>query len=90
MTLTPFEEAEQSRTKSTLFYATLVATHDLVQMSNEAELQVEAYKDMLRRGAKSSQQERDVTVQAMKDIQTGRKALVLLADTLEAEFGISA
>jgi len=90
MILTPFEEAEQLRTKSTLFYATLVATHDLIQMTQEAEQQIEAYKGMLSRGEKSSQEERDVTVQAMKDMSISKKALVLLADTLEAEFGISA
>ena len=64
--LTPFELANEARHKAALFGATISATHDLIQIAVEAQLQIDAFTSLLSKGEKSTQIEPDITAQAMK------------------------
>ena len=93
MTLTPFEKAEQGRTKTALLSATVSAASEMAELLSDCQIQINLYRDLLMLGdsAKAERaEEKDITVQAMKDMKLANKVIVTLATTLEEEFGISA
>ena len=90
MELTPFEKAALMRERQALLSSTIAAASDLVELLNESSININAFRNNLRKGIKSTLIEREITAQAMRDSKNANAGLIILADTLEQTFGISA
>ena len=82
--LTPLEKLDEARHKHALFRATLFATMDLLEVSNECDIAIASITE------NSDEMEKRVVEEAKKDIIATDHAIALLAETMEIKFGISA
>ena len=90
MSLTPLEQFEQLQIRTQCISATFQATKHLLELSKEAEVQVNWFKTQLRHGKRTDSDEKAITIEAVKDAKTATDSLVALATLMEEKFGISA
>ena len=90
MELTPLEQFEQLQIRTQCIAATFQATEQLMSLSKDADAQINWFKTQLRLGRTTDEDEKRVTVEAMKDAREATDNLVALATLMEEKFGISA
>ena len=85
-TLTPFEKLAAHREKMAFQSAAIKALMDLVERAEESQLQVDYYKELLKTGTREErEEERGVTVEAMKDLRALNEAIALICENLKIE-----
>ena len=86
MELTPFEKLKAHREKIALQSTVIKALMDLVEREKECQLQIDYYKELMRTGSlEDREEERGVTIEAMKDQRALNEAIILLCNQLAAE-----
>lgn len=86
MELTPFEKLKAHREKIAFQSTAIKALMDLVEREKECQLQIDFFKELIRTGsAEEREDERGVTVEAMKDQRALNEAIVLICRQLAAE-----
>ena len=88
--LTPFEIAQLGRIDSSIIYSIAGSTAETVERVLEAEIQVDAYRSMLKIGEQPDEEERAITGEAMKEMREAQQKLISMANILEEKYNISA
>ena len=85
-TLTPFEKLTAHREKMVFQSAAIKALLDLIEQAKEPQLQIDYYKELLKTGTREErEEERGITVEAMKDLNALNAAIVLICENLNIE-----
>ena len=86
MEQTPFEKLQTHRESINFQSAAIKALMDLVEREKECQLQIEYYRGLLRAGSTAeAEEERGVTVEALKDQRALNEAIIMICNNLSAE-----
>ena len=84
--LTPFEKLEAHRQKVNVQTKALAAMMELIDQSNETQLQIDHYNNLVASGSLAeAEEEAGITIEALKDMKSINCALQLLAMSFDIE-----